>query len=143
MIKARDHKVIGILAEIARDLTPVKSARIAAAIYIRNKPIAFGVNQAKTSPLQAKFARNDKCGALIHAEIDCIKNALKKISVDDLMNSTLYVARMKYTNSDIDCEDMQYGISKPCEGCQGAIAAFNIGRVVYTTDEGTLEEFND
>lgn len=129
-----------MLERIAQDVAPIKSARIAAAIYINGRMISVGVNQNKTDPLQSRFVRNDKCGALIHAEIAAIKAALKRVDVDDLTNATMYIARMKYNTQRENGGTMNWGLCKPCSGCARALNSFSIKRVVYTTDEGTLEE---
>lgn len=140
-MKKRDFKAIYMLEKIAQDVPAIKSARIASAIFINNRLISIGTNQNKTCPMQAKYARNEHCGALIHSEINCIKNALRRVDVDDLRHATMYIARMKYLNSDESCSQMEWGLCKPCKGCQMAIRAFEIKRVVYTTDSQQLEEF--
>jgi deoxycytidylate deaminase len=104
---------------LAQDASQMTKHRHAAAIYIGTRLVSVGVNKMKSHPLQAKFGRNSDA-IYIHAEIDAIKNALKRIRLADLENATLYVAKAKATNS------------KPCEGCQKAIIHFGIKKVFWT-----------
>ncbi len=104
-----------------RDL--VANHRLGALVTIRKKIIAFGFNSYKSHPLQKKFGRNEKAICL-HAEIDAIKNALKRVKISDLKRATLYVARIK--------KDGTIGMAKPCTGCQRAIVAFGIKQVIFT-----------
>ena len=139
MIKQRDYKFIDDLAKIAADVTPIRSARIAASIVISNNIISVGVNSTKTHSFQKRFSKNpDWC--YWHAETNAIYNALKRIHITDLMNSTLYISRVKFDGPLHEGGKFVYGIAKPCGGCQRCINWSNIGRVVFTTDEQTLEE---
>jgi len=116
------------LCEVAKQNAPVYRAQVAASIYIRSKFITYGRNSYKTHPFQAKFGKMRDC-IYLHAEVDAIKNALKIISVAELRKATLYVARVKGSgNGKIQ------GLARPCEGCQRAIAAFDIEQVFYTLD---------
>ncbi len=128
----RDRRVLDKLADLAEDSPPCGKARLAAAIVLQNKIISYGFNSYKTDPFQKRFAKNDDA-ICKHAEVDAIKNALRRISVDDLCNATLYIARVKY---DQFKRNRSFGLAKPCVGCQSAIDTFEIGRVVYTC-EGT------
>jgi tRNA(Arg) A34 adenosine deaminase TadA len=103
---------------------------MSAVIVIKNKIVGLGFNQMKTHPFQAKFSKN-KDSVYIHAEIHAIKNALRSIDVDDLRYADLYVTRVMNGNS-------KRGMSKPCEGCVGAIVEFGIKRVYYTDSEGKV-----
>lgn len=104
---------------------------MAACIVRRNEIIAFGTNQLKSHPIQAKFSKNEK-SIFLHAEIDCIKNALRKVSVEDLEECSLYVCRVKF--EDTTRKRLVFGLAKPCRGCQMAVEAFNLKEVIYTED---------
>jgi hypothetical protein len=136
-IKAKEYKAVEMLSLIARDVAPIKSSRIAAGLYIQGRLISIGVNQNKTSPFQKRWSRNDRCGALIHAEVDCLKNALKKVSVDDLKNATMVVTRMKYSSSERD--KMVFGMVKPCSGCQAMLNCYSVARIIWTCDDGSVD----
>ena len=141
MIKRRDYRVIETLEKIAADVLPIKSARIASAVVIDGNIISIGTNQNRTDPFQKRFARNDKCGALLHSEVDSIKKALKRVSFNDLSRATVYVCRTKYSAPREDGGKMQWGLAKPCAGCERLLLQWaEVARIVYTTDEGTLEE---
>lgn len=113
----------------------VLRTRIAACIVYKNEIVSVGINQLKSHPFQAKFSRHEE-SIFLHAETDAIKNALKHIDVNQLSKSTLYVCRVKYDEQKNKKVQMR-GMCKPCEGCQRAIATFNINKVVYTCDDGS------
>lgn len=127
---SRHTNYINDLFAIARDVTPVASARIAAFIVLNNSVISVGVNSVKTSPFQKRWGKNETA-ICIHAEISAIKNALKKIDTQSLKNTTMYIARAKKNGQ--KGKDV-FGLAKPCLGCQRAIAAFGIKKVYHTTD---------
>lgn len=113
----------------------VLRTRIAACVVYKNEIISIGINQLKSHPFQAKFSRHED-SIFLHAETDAIKNALKHISVAQLSKASLFVCRVKYDENSRKKLKMR-GMCKPCEGCQRAIATFNIKKVVYTCDDGT------
>ena len=113
----------------------VLRTRIAACVVYKNEIVSVGINQLKSHPFQAKFSRHEE-SIFLHAETDAIKNALKHIDVEQLSKSTLYVCRVKYDEHKSKKVQMR-GMCKPCEGCQRAIATFNINKVVYTCDDGS------
>lgn len=133
-----DRQRIEQLFIIAQDVPAVGQARLAASIWHRNELIAVGVNERKTHPLQAKYAKHpDAC--FMHAEIAAIKNGLRKTTVDVLAKSTLYIARAKYNT---ERTEASWGMAKPCLGCTRAVEAFDLRRVVFTTDvENQIEEW--
>lgn len=106
-------------------------ARLGVAIVIKNRVIAFGTNKKKTHPFQAQYAKN-KDAIDLHAENDAIVNALHQVKIDDLERATMYIARAKRSTRG---GPFTWGLAKPCTGCMRAISAFNIKRVVYTTDK--------
>jgi len=142
MIKKRDKKIISILEKVAVDVVPVSSARIASAIVHDGDIISIGINQEKTHTLAAKYARKEDCGNMLHSEIHAIAQATRRMSPSDLADSTLYICRVKYTGPIEVGGVFQLGLAKPCCGCMDAISDFKIRRVVYTTDQETLEEIN-
>ena len=106
--------------------------RLAAMLVYKGNIISVGMNKRKTHPFQRKFSSNEDA-IFLHAETDCIVNALKFNSSDILSKSTMYVARLKKP-----CTSAQHyvsGLSKPCEGCSRAIAQFGIKHVYYTLND--------
>lgn len=91
---------------------------------------ALGWNHNKTHSLATKFAKNE-WAIYLHAEIDVIKNFLKSHSTHNMPDATLYIYSQRHDGSIRN--------SRPCEGCQRAIDAFDIKRVVYSTPEGYNE----
>ena len=128
--RSRDQRIIDNLFKLARDVEGVSSARLACCIVIKNNIIAYGFNQKKSHPFQAQYGKNED-SIYLHAETDAIKNALKRVSQDDVSKATLYVARAKI---DHRTRKWIYGMAKPCIGCARAIATFDISNVVYTLD---------
>jgi deoxycytidylate deaminase len=129
-------KYFDILKKIAEDIEPVSRMRLAACLVYKNEIISIGTNRKKSHPFQRKFGRNSD-SIFLHAEIDCIINALKRVDEEILEKSILYIQRVK--KKDTDSKDFINGIAKPCTGCQKAIAQFKIKDVLYTTDEQTIE----
>jgi tRNA(Arg) A34 adenosine deaminase TadA len=131
-VSAGKHtKYINILSKIASDISPVKSARIAACVVLQNDIVSFGINEMKSHPFQARYGKNSDA-VFLHAETSAIKNALKYISVKDLTRCTLYISRVKYT--DATKTQFMFGTAKPCSGCFRCINTFGIYRVYYTLD---------
>jgi tRNA(Arg) A34 adenosine deaminase TadA len=122
----RTRKIFRDLTDIAAVTPKVANYRLAAAIVCKGKIISIGRSSYKTSPFQKKYAA-DEHKIFLHAEIAAIKKALRYLSVDDLKSTSLYVCRVKSRG---------WGNSKPCIGCQRAIAEFGIKKVWYTTEQG-------
>lgn len=127
-------KYLNILSKIASDLSPVKSARLAACVVLHNNIISFGVNEMKSHPFQARYGKN-KDAVYLHAETSAIKNALKYITIDELSRSTLYISRVKF--EDASKTKLMFGTAKPCPGCFRCINTFDIKKVYYTLDNQT------
>ena len=129
----RHIKYINLLSKIATDIVnPVGgNARLAACIVYKNDVVAFGINQMKSHPFQARYGKNSD-SVFLHAETSAIKNALRFITIDELEKSTLYICRVKHHG-----QVLGFGMSKPCPGCFRCINAFNIPKVIYTLDNGT------
>lgn len=127
-----DADIISMLIDIAGSMPKVNRATIASCIVHKGRIVAWGFNQMKSHPFQARFGRN--CDSIfLHAEIDAIKNALKTVDTDDLAKSTLYVARSKRVSP--LTKQRVGGLAKPCAGCARAIATFNIKRTVWSLDD--------
>jgi tRNA(Arg) A34 adenosine deaminase TadA len=131
VLAVKHTKYLNTLSKIASDLSPVKSARIAACVVLQNDIVSFGVNEMKSHPFQARYGKN-RDAVFLHAETSAIKNALKYISITDLTRCTLYICRVKYT--DASKTKFMFGTAKPCPGCFRCINTFDISRVYYTLD---------
>lgn len=129
-------KVISALAELAMSVQNIRSSRFAASIVYQNEVVSIGTNRMKSSPLQAKYSRNNE-SIFLHAEIDAIGKAKKELSFKELEKSTLYICRVKYVEP--YKTSWQFGLAKPCLGCYKAIKDFGIKTVMYTTDENGIE----
>lgn len=129
-------KYLNLLSKIAADIqNPVRpNARMASCIVYKNDVIAFGINEMKSHPFQAKFGKNSEA-VFLHAETSAIKNALKYVSVELLEKCTLYVCRIKHY--DFNKNKLVFGTAKPCCGCLRCINTFNLKKVVYSLDDQT------
>ena len=132
MLQARDHRYMNFLRRMARNVEPVRHARLAAAIVLGNNIISVGYNRKRSDPFQARFGKNSE-SIYMHAEIHAIKQALNIIEPEDFRKATLYVARVKRPH--FKSRDFVDGESCPCSGCKRAILEFGIKRVVHTTNE--------
>jgi deoxycytidylate deaminase len=128
MVKHEKH--INNLFILAQTVEPVAGARMSAAVVHKKRIVGYGFNQNKTHPIQNKFNKHEEANFL-HAEISAIINALRNVPVDLLPKCTLYVARARR-----GCKKgpWEYGLAKPCKGCQKYIDSFGIKKVVYTNN---------
>ena len=129
MRKKKLDKIFKHLKTLALSNDGFKNYKLAACIEYRNDIIAYGFNQTKTHPFQAKFAKHQEA-IYLHAEVHAIYNALKKLPVEELSKCTLYVMRVNKEGEAL--------ISCPCKGCQMAINTFNI-KHVYFTENNSVE----
>lgn len=133
-ITKREQNIFDNLFGIACDMVAVDNSKHAAAIVRKGIPFGMGINLNKTDPMQRRFG--NKNNAFIHAEISAIKRAASKLRTKDLNGYTLVVVRSKYDKE----HNHILGNSKPCSACQAAIKAFNIGKVIYSSDDGVVIE---
>jgi deoxycytidylate deaminase len=105
--------------------------KMAAGIIHNDRLICVGLNQYKTHPIMAKFGYRDG-QVYLHAEADAIVKATRQLSAWQLMNSTLFVARVKRSG-----KNGRYipALAKPCKGCQAMIASFGIQNVEWTEEQ--------
>lgn len=126
-------KYFDILEELAKDMTPAAGSRIVSCLIYKKKIISFGFNQLKSHPFQKKYAKN-KDAIYLHSETDCIRNALRTLTLDEVAKSTLLILRVKKDQD--DHTKWVLGNCKPCCGCMRAIVEYDIKNVHFTTDGG-------
>lgn len=96
----------------------------------------YGWNSRERHPLQDQFKKHEQA-VHVHAEIASIAAAVEA-GCTDLSSFSLHVARVYRDGTKSPAKGAQrlYGAwtgpSRPCEGCAGAIKAFNIKDVRYT-----------
>ena len=155
MIPITEDKIrsrLNFLYETAKELPGANrkpsgwQARIAAGIWIKNEMVALGWNQARTSPFQAKYGRNEEA-IFIHAETHALRQALRRFDQDELRRArtTMFIVRAKKMKVYKNLRQWCWGLAKPCPGCAGAIADFGISRVIYSLDEDKMaaQEWSD
>ena len=128
----RHDRIMNMLARTAYEKSPEDSSKHAAAIVYKNELVTIAWNEFKTHPLQAKFTLDDS-RTYLHAEINVIRKSLNHLSLLELSKSTLYVARIMKSG--------EWGMSCPCKACQQAIIAFDINKVIYTTNPNEYMKF--
>lgn len=114
----------------AEDIDSFANARIVAAVIYRNKIVSVGCNQEKTHPEAVKYSKN-KHAIYLHAEVDAIIKAKKKLTPKELKKSTLLIVRVRKQNS-LETAPYVLGLAKPCCGCSKCIAEHEIKKVIYT-----------
>jgi deoxycytidylate deaminase len=128
----RDIKFMQFAKRLAIDNYGVRNRfKLAALLVYKRDVISIGLNTMRTHPMQKKYSRNDE-SIYLHAEVNCIINALNHLNKNDLHKSTMYIARVKKPKP--RSAEWIDGNAHPCEGCCSAIEAFGIHRIVYTTD---------
>ena len=134
MILNRDAKIMQFTKRLAIDNPGVNNRmKLAASLVIKRDVISVGVNVMRSHPIQKKYGKNDEA-IYLHAEINAIVNSLNHVDKDDLRKADLYVYRVKKDTNDPKRQHWVDGLSCPCEGCMSAIDAFNIKRVIHSTD---------
>ena len=132
MLNKREQKIMEFLRRQAIDVDPVRSARISAAVIVKNNVVSTGCNSYRTHPFQAKYSKNP-LAICMHAEIRAIHNALNHMDKAEFKKATLMIYRVKqlpekYKKVWVD------GMAKPCEGCMRAIVAFDFKKIIYSTE---------
>lgn len=130
----RDSAIIDMLKIMAADNENGTGVRLAACVTYKGKIVSFGLNRLKSHPFQLLYGKN-KDSLFLHAEIDAIYRATKKLTTQELAKSTLFVARVKRASS-IHKGTFVNGLARPCVGCARCVATFDLKRVVYTTEQG-------
>ena len=106
--------------------------KIGAVLLRKSKVIVTATNlEKKTHPLQAFLAEKVGLGEKIylHAEVNCLIRS--KENAD-----TIVVARVGGHGT------KELRMSKPCPICQMALEMNNIKRVIYSTNDGFLQQWN-
>ena len=124
--------MINIITKIAVNVKPVRHARTASGLFYKKELVSVGICQNKSHPFQALYSKHEDA-IFLHSETDCIKNALKELSLEEISKCTMCICRVKYT--DAKKKKQIFGHSKPCIGCMKAIVTFNISNIVYSLDE--------
>jgi deoxycytidylate deaminase len=129
-------------AILSAEKSDLKIANHGAVVIYRGKIVGRGYNKYCIEDIN-KVNRWS-----VHAEVDAINNALRKISIENLRKSTLIVVRKLKENSDIKenlnnarppiistatshiCQDIGY--SAPCKHCAKFIKRFGIKTCFYS-----------
>lgn len=127
------YKIFLNLQKKLEERPKVFGVKIASCVVYKNKIISIGFNRKKSSPFQAQYS-NHIDRIWIHSEIDAISKSLKHLDLKDLARASLLICRVKSLIIPEGQNLFQWGLAKPCSGCQSCIAAFNIKKVLYSTE---------
>lgn len=122
------HQMMFLASSISRKSK--LNYKLGAVVYnSRGKVCGIGMNQSKTHPVQAAYAKKAKQEYRIslHAEIAAL--------IDSLKNSKerpygVAVARTTHSG---------FGLAKPCPICMAAIVEAGIKEIIYTTNDTHIE----
>lgn len=126
----RHERMLKQLTNIAIDTDHDSNYKLIASVVHKGDIISVGYNRKQTHPLQMRFNQNRKAISL-HAEIDAIAKASKRLTLEEFKRASLYVARVRKMNG-----VWVRGLAKPCVNvCQPTIMAFNIDKIFWTENE--------
>lgn len=108
--------------EAERSVLPMRHGCIAVS---GGKIIAKGCNSYRTFSKDGLIHNTCSC----HAEVDVLRKCIKKHRKRKI---NLYVVRISKTG--------EYLNSAPCNQCVDLMKTYNIGRIVYSTNEGMLQQ---
>jgi tRNA(Arg) A34 adenosine deaminase TadA len=115
------EKAIALAANNPTDLPKM------AAIIVKDRtPIGFGMNSRRSHPLQFAFSKSHLKISL-HAEVAAIVDALRNYDKEELVGTTIFVARVLKNGSRAK--------AKPCVVCERALKAYGISSVYWTDYE--------
>jgi tRNA(Arg) A34 adenosine deaminase TadA len=112
---------------------PYKNKKTVSFLVYKGKVISFGVNSAKTSPLQKYYrSRTDLKDVenfidMEHSEINC----LRRFDGDVKWHKVELVIISKQ-------KDGKFRLARPCKVCMSAIKDFGIHKIYYTTKNQTF-----
>lgn len=114
---------------------PVK---VAAALVYKGRVVATGTNQYKTHPLMMTPGyREDQNWR--HAEVDCIVNARRTLTLQQIASCSIHVVRAKRTPQG----KWTLGLAKPCPGCSRVIKNYGIAHVSWSEDKYDYEVYRN
>ena len=123
-------------AILSAEKSDLKVANHGAVVVYRGKIVGRGYNRYCVEN------KNKVNRWSVHAEVDAINNALRKISPDDLRKSSLIVVRKLKDGTQINNEQTltksdnlicgEIGFSAPCKNCSNFIQRNGIRRCYYS-----------
>lgn len=101
--------------------------RVGAVLVKGNRILAQGYNQLRGH----RSLRSNHWDNALHAEMHCIINALRQVSIEDIAGSTMFVSRIK--------RDGCTGLALPCKDCFAVLTKFRLKRIIFTSTSGISE----
>lgn len=130
-------RVFAGLSTLCAEQPKTQGARVCAGLVYKRRVIAVGTNLDRSDPWQKRFGTTPM-NIYLHAETMAIKRGLALVGEDVVMNSSLFVCRLRQVvNQKTGNRVFEWGLSKPCLGCQRAIDTYRIKRVYYTLGPDT------
>ena len=128
----KHNRYIEELNIIAADLEGIRSSRHAAFVVWKNRIYAVGVNGYKSHPVMAQYQVKHEDQIYLHAEIDAMIKAQKRLNQDQMQKATVYVSRVVYPKPFSKLAIQKN--SKPCEVCMNYMLDMGIKKVIYSID---------
>jgi deoxycytidylate deaminase len=121
---SRDEKFIELAGQYANKSSMF--SRHGCVLVSQGKVVSYGVNQLRN------YSRDHLIhGCSCHAEMDAIRNAIKKkVFVKHVPKLTIYIVRFNRNKTYLD--------ARPCVLCYHLISSYKIKSIVYTID-GKIE----
>lgn len=132
------NKLLRSLVRLYDDIyagAPYERLKVVSFLIYKGKIVNFGVNSAKTSPLQHRYRQRTKLKMIEnfldkeHAEINCLRHTY--FGDFDMRKVEVVVISKRY-NGD-------FRLARPCCTCMAALKDFGIRKIWFTTNENRIE----
>jgi len=121
----RDERFIELAGRYAIHSTLL--SRHGCVLVVHGKPVSYGFNHTRNYS-QDRMIQGFSC----HAEIDALRNAMKRKVFDKrLPKSIMYSVRLT--------RNFQYFDARPCHLCYQQMLDCGVSRIVYTDHQGNIE----
>ena len=137
MINSFDIEIINWLLNYAKQHKIYNKFTLASTLVFNKKKYGTSTNDYYNINVLAK--KYNYCNT--HAEINTIFKSTKYLNISNFKNSTLYICGYGKSGK---CNLLKS--SKPCKCCYRVINNFNIGRIIYLTNDKQLtikEDLNE
>lgn len=138
-ILKRDQDILYDLKLLSETIAPeVRAFRIVACLAdSKGNKLSFGFPRRRSHTLQKQMSLDDN-KIFLHAEVDCIIRGLRKISVEERKDCSLYIHRSKMKLKEGSHDEFVWvnGLSRPCTACSKLIDKIDLTKVIYSTEQG-------
>jgi deoxycytidylate deaminase len=129
-ITKRDMRYFEVAKAVAKT-SEYKRVHIGCIIVSHKNIIAVGVNQIKSSPIQAKYNKKYRGFYTKHNYIHAELHAILSCGDKEINGANMYIYRQLNTG--------ELGCCKPCPGCERLIKEYSIKYVYFINKSGEYE----